>query len=311
MRKKTVFLLFAWFAFFSCTSVDISEKNDPEQNLKSQVQPSENRGEIEENTEGSVSETVVMINPPQHAFIFPLEDVSNQLDVIFPTWKSSNEEALMDGEKMKNPDSYESMCFRVVPKRFKDVFSVDSKGNGYKQYVEFQNEKCQPLAEIVNAALAQGKFAGYPRYTYAGVREGAQIYANVPLFGRKAREPLNDKFAVMSYSPLTWIRVSYPDFNIIFNGYEEELPTDFDEVFQAGTALFSYISDGFVFSFKDIPEERYKAITFSIEIPIEGEYFQLLFNGEDYPESYYTYEKRVLPNENRVLRGSVTVRFEE
>ena len=82
-------------------------------------------------------------------------------------------------------------------------------------------------------------------------------------------------------------------------------------MFQAGTALFSYISDGFVFSFKDIPEERYKAITFSIEIPIEGEYFQLLFNGEDYPESYYTYEKRVLPNENRVLRGSVTVRFEE
>lgn len=303
--KNKLFFSFFLCVFFSCNdytgiphSVEEEDQFDSNLLLGDSVKP--------DSTSKMLGGIIL-----KNAFITALEDISDELTVIWPTWDSSAKEFEMEREAEKEVVRYEEMMFRVVATHYHDAFGIVSGSKEWAEYLWFQDNKCKQINDYIEARYLSGLVWHSPRYTYAGVREGAQIYANVPLFGRKAREPLNDKFAVTSYSPLTWIRVSYPDFNIISNGYEEDLPTDFDEVFQAGTALFSYISDGFVFSFKEIPEERYKAITFSIEIPIEGEYFQLLFNGEDYPESYYTYEKRVLPNENRVLRGSVTVRFEE
>jgi len=323
-ETKVILVLCAGWIMFSCTNnVNSTETEITDYEQKSQAIPEENHSNIEANdslrretTDGTSENTsdslqwVSFTSPSGHVSIFPLDDLADVLTIIFPTWGSVEEEFLMDGKEMEKPDSYESMRFRAVPTRFHDAFGINVEEEGYKRYKQFQYEKGQHITEKISSYIEQGKQAGYPRYTYAGIRERACIYADVPLFGREAGEPLNDKFAVTSYSQLTWIRVSYPEFNILANGYEEELPTDFDEVYKVGTAIFSYINDGFVFSFQEYPEEIYDEITFTIEIPIEGEYFQIMFNGEDYPESYYTYEHRVLRNENRVLKGSVTVKFE-
>lgn len=304
--RALLYVLCAGWMIISCTRGLDSTETDATY-LGRETPTEKSRGEAGQDTVSYMKGA----SPSTHAFIEPLDDLSDELSLIFPTWKSAEEALLMDGVKERMPDSYETMYFRVVPERYHDAFGIDSEGEGYLSYLQFQEEKCHRITEIVSSAIEQGKRGGYPRYTYAGIRERARIYADVPLFGREAGELLNDKFAVTSYSSLTWIGVSYPDFDILANGYEEELPTDFDEVFQAGTALFSYISDGFVFSFKKCPEEQHQTITFTIEIPIEGEYFQLMFNGKDYPETYYTSEQRVIRNENRVLRGSVTVRFDK
>ena len=61
---------------------------------------------------------------------------------------------------------------------------------------------------------------------------------------------------------------------------------------------------------KECPPETYSEITFTIEIPIECEYFQQIIYGKDYPESYYA-QGLLERNENRVLKGSVTVRLDE
>ena len=63
-------------------------------------------------------------------------------------------------------------------------------------------------------------------------------------------------------------------------------------------------------TFTTVPKEQYDEIVFSFEIPIECEYMKQIIYGKDYPEEYYE-QGLVERNENRVLRGSVTVRFED
>lgn len=253
------FLCAGWIVLSCTNKVDSPESEVKDYEQKSQDLPEESfsftnasdslQWEATDSTSENTSDSLQWgktYSPSGHVVICPLDNLADVLTIIFPTWKSSEEEFLMDGEEMRKPDSYGSMRFRAVLTRFHDAFGINTEGDAYILYRQFQHEKGQRITDIISSALDQGKRASYPRYTYAGIREGACIYADVPLFGREAGEPLNDKFIVESYSPQTWIRVSYPEFDILANGYEEELPTDFDEVYKEGTALFSYINDGFV-----------------------------------------------------------------
>ena len=309
MKKFNCFIILtASLLLFSCSN-SLNSPLTEETSEETIVNYSQNKV-VENRDSTEVQDNIYYFSSsPHQAYIHPLDDLSNELTMIFPTWRTLVEEALE--KELTVPKSYSSMAFRVVLKPYcYGVFCYDGNNEEGNAFEVFQYERCSQINQIVSKAREEGKNASYPFYTYAGIREGACIYADVPLFGREAGEPLNDKFVVKSYSPQTWIRVSYPEFDILANGYEEELSTDFDEVYKIGSAIFSFINDGFVFSFKEYPEEKHDSITFTIEIPIEGEYFQLKFNGKDYPESYYTYEHRVLRNDNRVLKGSVTVKFD-
>jgi len=250
------------------------------------------------------------ITPRPHAYLFPFEDISNELSIVSPSWESDEEEAKKEVNQPDYPVTYEDMRFSVSTTRYHDVFGITVPSEEYTRYNQFMKEKCQQIDTYINKRYEEDGVGIGAAYTYAGIREGARIYADVPLFGREEGASLNDKFIVKPYSNATCIIASYPDFNILYNGYEEKLPTDFDEVFKEGTAIFSYTNRGFVFSFKEIPEERYDAIRFTIEIPVEGEYFQLIFYGCDYPDSYYN-TGRALRNNDRVLKGSFTMHFEQ
>ena len=144
------------------------------------------------------------------------------------------------------------------------------------------------------------------KYIYAGIKDECSITADKKLFGIESGGNLGEHFKIRLYGNQK-ISVLYPSFDVVRNYYDDSTEVSFSNYFLKGTAM-SFCP--FFFYFSEAPEERYSEITFTIKIPIECVYLQQIINGEDYPESYYE-QGLVERNENRVLHGSVTVRFEE
>ncbi|MBR3022177.1 MAG: hypothetical protein IKH59_07425 [Bacteroidaceae bacterium] len=148
-------------------------------------------------------------------------------------------------------------------------------------------------------------------FFYAGVREGARIYADKMLFGREPGSDLGDLMVMQPLGEGLRIAATYPDFHVVTYYRAEVNPVTFSEFYSEGRALVAKLrwGDALYVSFINLPPENYDEVTFTIEIPIVCEYLQQIINGEDYPESYYE-QGLVERNENRVLRGSVKVRFD-
>lgn len=139
-------------------------------------------------------------------------------------------------------------------------------------------------------------------YCHAGLRNGARIYADKILFGRKAGDNLSDKFKLYYYFPEYSNILSYPDWKILYPSDAVDKPKLFSEFAVEGVLLCGFPSPFHRICFNEIPEEDYNEITFYIEIPITAEYLY------DYQES--DYEEYQIPKPgDRVLMGKVKVRF--
>lgn len=234
-----------------------------------------------------------------YSYLGGLEDFSNDLKLL-TRWNGRDDLTW----------TYETMKLLMMTNNKHDNFGIVVGTDEYWNYLAFQRNTTTEIDSVVQAVADKGISIVFNNYIYAGVREGAYICADKKLFGREAGEPLNDKFSVTSESKQTWIRVSYPDYHVIANGYEEELPTEFDEVFKAGTALYPgfSVNYGYVLSLKEIPAEQYDNVTFKLSIPVEGEYFGKKFNHCDYEERDYL-TGRVEWNRSRWMTGFATVKL--
>ena len=203
----------------------------------------------------------------------------------------------------RDPHSWLDMTLSYGTNPHKSVFGVICPSKEWDKYRAFTFETGKYLVALYDSLGIQDR--GYPHLYFAGLREGACIRADKTLFGIDKGKPLNDFFAVISE---TFYRATYPHYFIKESHLpsEMEFKYEFDDFFAKGDALTFCNS----LVLERIPPEKYEEITFTIEIPIECEYMQQIVFGEDYPENYYR-QGLVERNENRVLRGSVTVRFEE
>jgi len=183
-------------------------------------------------------------------------------------------------------------------------FSVNHGSEEQKRF----SRMLDGLGKEVNNYTEQRGYASQSYY-YAGIREAGRIYADCVFFGREAGANLADVM-VVDFPQTDKVSVSYPDFQVYKDYNKEASPTTFAEYFKSGTALPFLNYEEFRVFFGQMPPEVYDEVTFTIEIPIECEYMQQIIYGKDYPEEYYE-QGLVERNENRVLRGSVTVRFED
>ena len=221
------------------------------------------------------------------------EEISNQLSVT----------CIGEDQLPHTPRSWEDIIISYGAVLHKTVFVVDVPSTENDKYRAFIANKGKHVVSLIDSLEMQEW--GYPNYIYAGIVEGAQIYADRPLFGRETGASLNEFFSVQ---PNSYFRVTYPDYLVAEyrSPVEGRYRCSFDSFHAKGTAL-TFCN---LLMLDKRPSEQYEEITFTIEIPIECEYMQQIVYGEDYPESYYE-QGLVERNENRVLRGSVTVRFDE
>lgn len=177
----------------------------------------------------------------------------------------------------------------------------------YLQWVSTKGEEI--LDELRRVCFEDSSAVAFQDYTYAGILEGAKITSDRVLFGREPGADLGDKFYVEpGYGTSLTILASYPSYHIVYNGYTDSTPLTFSDVFAPGNAMLNP-NRNMLLSFAEIPAEPLDEVTFDVEIPFECEYFQPMFYGRDYSSDFYE-KNMIVPNENRVLHGSVTVKFE-
>ena len=252
-----------------------------------------------------------------HDYIFLAEHLMNDLHIGVQTvgrdwepvpdttfwesataWSKTPEDSLWH---IKKDDGRFFIVFTRTGNR--EPFGVEHGSEEQKRYEEIMSE----LSEGIKNYLEQKQYEIRPEFFFAGIKDGARITADKKLFGRDTGSDLGDMF-VLDIPPSSKIGVTYPDFRVFKDYNENSSSITFSDFFLSGTALsFSYV---FYAYYAEQPSEEYNEVTFTIEIPIECEYMQQIIYGKDYPEEYYE-QGLVERNENRVLRGSVTVRFED
>lgn len=234
--------------------------------------------------------------------IAPAEDIMNKIDVnlYVPDEKRMIVES---GQSIKKGSQYWirfSSHYSSLP------FEMEGFSEERKKYEHFMME----IGTHIISYLEKHPLASFDGYYYAEVKGEARIFADKELFHRDAGSNLSD--LMLLYLPHgSKIAATYPDFRFVQFYDTETTPVTFADYFRDGFALalppawFALRA-----TFVEQPSEEYDEITFTIEIPIECEYMQQIIFGEDYPESYYE-EGLVERNENRVLKGSVTIKFDE
>lgn len=234
--------------------------------------------------------------------IHPCEEFSNQLYLF-----------VKDGTgKTEQPASYtydpqSDTTFHISSWNESTQLGISTVWTGALFYVD-AGETSQVLDSFLEEKTKNFKsidYLGTIDYIYAGIRDGATITADKPLFGQQSGSDLSDYFTVcVQHSQV--FAATYPDFHITHDYRKESLSVPFSEFFSKGTTL-SYVP--YYLKFNALPEESYDELRFTVTLPIECEYFQQLIHGRNYAAKYYE-QGLVVPNENRVLRGSITICFD-
>ena len=277
MRRHVQIILLFGLIISSCTQQSIHFST-------SDMEESENERENPEN------ERIVNVNLMEFQ-LTGAEEISNSLTVA----------CIGDDELSHMPSSWNEMILSYGAKNSQVDFSVNNPSAEFYKYSSFVSEKGKHVVALIDSLGF--KDDGYPNLIYAGIKEGARIFANKTLFGNNAGTSLNEYFLVKPYLAYS---VTFPDYYVKESHFSEgkDYRCGFSEFHAKGNAL-TFCN---FLTLKECPSETYSEITFTIEIPIECEYMQQVIYGEDYPESYYE-QGFVERNENRVLRGSVKVKF--
>lgn len=234
--------------------------------------------------------------------IYPPEEFSNQLYIWFnegtgkekqPTFNTND----LEKDTLTFVSSWDNLSMFVSTIWNGAFFFVDATSNAPK-LEDFMEDKAKHFETV--------GYDGSFDYIYAGIQEGAAITADKTLFGQEAGSNLGSYFDVVIQDNQVF-SATYPDFYVIHDYRSGERIVSFTEFFSKDIAL-SYAP--YHLCLKTVPEERYSEIVLTVSIPIECDYMQQLINGSDYDEKYYE-QGYIERNENRVLKGSVTVRFKE
>ena len=153
-------------------------------------------------------------------------------------------------------------------------------------------------------------------YLYGSIAGHVRVYADKVLFGKPAGEDLNE-FIIVPQEERMWeipashtisgpFLMSFPDFHIVRNYFDDPASLAFDEYFAQGLAVHYH---GYSFHLKEIPEEKYDEITISVEFPVYVGNLRQAVYGEDYPE--YDYKSGKVRVGNRVFRGSVAIKLQQ
>ncbi len=140
-------------------------------------------------------------------------------------------------------------------------------------------------------------------FTYAGIAEGTRIYADRVLWGREAGEDLSDMFLIPRYFNHNPIIASYPEFSVLYTP-EDKFPATFRDFTSKRIALNGIGQILVDLSFVEIPPEDFDTVTFTVEIPVDIEYFF------DYAPEIYEQHPMLKPEGRRLLKGSTTVKFD-
>ena len=184
-----------------------------------------------------------------------------------------------------------------------DLFIVERGTEEHKRI----DSLCVELRKNLDSYVKSNHYTFLPQFFFAGIDEGARITADKKLFGRDAGSNLGDLLMLEIPSSAN-IGLSYPDYSVYKDYSANESSISFSDFFQNGTAL-SLINEFYAY-FAEQPSEECDEVTFTIEIPIECEHMRQIIFGDDYPEIYYK-QGMAKRNDNRVLRGSVTIKFDE
>lgn len=237
-------------------------------------------------------------NPPRtYSNLLPAEDLKSRLLV------GLSDEYLQPGCKI------DSIYHAAQGDRYtiyfaRDVYSIFGVMSGSKEADALRNFLNITMTDA-NAYLMPKNYT-IQYYYYARVKLGARIYADKIIAGRKPGADLSD----LMYFSLPFnckVQLTYPDYQLLNDYYGHASHVSFSDYFKEGTALPAI--DLASVSFIETPAEQYDEITYTIEIPFECEYMQQIIFGKDYEEKYYE-QGLVERNENRMLKGSVTVRFD-
>lgn len=250
-----------------------------------------------------------------------LEDTNNQVTNVQETFIKYYS-CLLPAEYVKNQliidvrsedDKYsnqtDGICHIAQGSKYYIRFRIDENSTIWVTADSRENHDCLNFMDLTLAKAKEYiKQKGYPRqdYCYAGVKRGARIYADKTIAGREPGADISDLMSVdLLYK--CKVQLTYPDFQIYKDYYADNNTVLFSDYFKEGTVLPRL--DLYFISFVESPAEQYDEITYTIEIPFECEYMRKIICGQDYKEEYYE-QGLVERNENRMLKGSVTVRFD-
>lgn len=219
-----------------------------------------------------------------HVGICTVENLSDSLELWCEVWDSSagNETNL----------TKDNLIICILPSA-KDNKTFTSY---YDSQDDFYNWHRNLLSEIIEANTSYL----VQEYLYAGVGSGARICADKVIFGREPGVDLGDMFKPQFSRFLTYHYVaSYPEYNLLYD-LKVHQPETFREFMNCSPSLGTY---GFLcLKFTNVPQEELQTITFSVELPVEYQYYK------KYEELDYN-EQGILPPGQRILKGSITVEF--
>ena len=145
-------------------------------------------------------------------------------------------------------------------------------------------------------------------YFYAGVKQGARIYADKEVFGRPAGTNLGEFFDYASYfgNPsyrgmhyATVALAHYPDGKVMSVYRDLDSPLTFNDIFQEDAMLERYS-----FLKLNVPaDESIDGATLTVEIPVEGELFLKAVYGLDYDP----WSDPSLYERSHTLKGSIKI----
>ena len=198
------------------------------------------------------------------------------------------------------------------PKKDEFVFVIFTRHNALvykyfssyddKEYVQARREW---LSSLLDNGLNQYGYKGlasrYSDFLYAGIAEGAKIYADRVLWGREPGEDLGDMFSIPYY--YNNLIASYPDFSVLY-APGDEYPKTFREFTSNRIALTYTQGPQVCLTFAEIPPEEFDSFTLTVEIPVDVEYYK------DYPPEVYEKHPYLKPPGRRILKGSRKIEFD-
>lgn len=199
-----------------------------------------------------------------------------------------------DTSERVSQDFWFDICPQFDSKAYRPRYVANSK-----EYTAYHNwENALYNNGLVNECSGECEHYQEHHYVYAGIADGAKIYADRVLWGREPGEDLGDMFVVPSYSDN--LIVAYPEFNLLY-GWDEPHPETFRELMQQRMALPKNVVARLAFA--ELPPEDLDVVTFTVEIPVDVDYY------EDYSPEMYELHPTLKPEGRRLLKGSVTVEF--
>ena len=198
---------------------------------------------------------------------------------------------------------------KFVPKKDDFRLSISTKEDtkAYQPTYYVGSEEWRAYNEWAYSFIDNGLLTAYQEsvtkstFTYAGISDGARIYADKILWGRDAGEDLGDMFAIAFY--FNDIIATYPEFYVLYGPFDKH-PETFRELTSSRIALNSIGGCVAYLKFAETPPEVLNTVTFTVEIPIDVKYYT------DYPPEMYEQHPNLKPEGRRLLKGSTTVKFD-